>query len=64
MVTEIPPTYIHIGLPKAGSTWLQQSSQFVNLANYRKKEDISPQQWWWYLDVLSYLPTSYSSAVV
>jgi len=42
----------------------QELSQFVNLANYRKQEDISPQQWWWYLDVLSHLPTSYSSAVV
>ncbi len=38
-------------------------SQFINLANYRKQEDISPQKWWWYLDVLSHLPVSFRSAV-
>lgn len=41
----------------------QELSQFINLANYRKQEDISPQKWWWYLDVLSHLPGSFRSAV-
>lgn len=40
----------------------QELSQFINLSNYRKQEDISPQQWWWYLDVLSHLPASLKSA--
>lgn len=40
----------------------QELSQFINLANYRKQEDIPPQKWWWYLDVLSHLPTSFISA--
>ena len=41
----------------------QELSQFINLVNYRKQEDISPQKWWWYLDVLSHLPASFRSAV-
>lgn len=40
----------------------QEISQFINLPNYRKKENIPPQKWWWYLDVLSHLPTSFISA--
>lgn len=40
----------------------QEISQFINLPNYRKKENILPQKWWWYLDVLIHLPTSFISA--
>jgi hypothetical protein len=42
----------------------QELSQFINLANYRKQEDIPPQKWWWYLDVLSHLPICLRSAAV
>jgi hypothetical protein len=42
----------------------QELSQFINLANYRKQEDIPPQKWWWYLDVLSHLPIFLRSAAV
>jgi len=34
----------------------QEVSDFINLSDYRKERAISPQKWWWYLDVLSYLP--------
>ncbi|MEG4282297.1 hypothetical protein QUB68_04150 [Microcoleus sp. A006_D1] len=33
-------------------------SGFVNLAEIRKAQAISPQRWWWYLDVLVFLPIS------
>jgi len=33
-------------------------SGFVNLADIRKAEAIPPQRWWWYLDVLVFLPIS------
>ncbi|MEG5127622.1 hypothetical protein QUB63_25740 [Microcoleus sp. ARI1-B5] len=33
-------------------------SRFVNLAEIRKAEAIPPQRWWWYLDVLVFLPIS------
>jgi len=34
----------------------QELSRFINLTKYRQQNKINPQQWWWYLDVLSYLP--------
>ena len=43
---------------------LQELSRFINLADYRTKHNISSQKWWWYLDVLSYLPTYSTSTVV
>ncbi|MCY7369091.1 MAG: hypothetical protein LH474_13175 [Chamaesiphon sp.] len=39
----------------------QELSRFIDLAKYRSEQHISPQQWWWYLDVLSYLPNTVSS---
>ena len=42
----------------------QELSRFINLADYRKNNNISPQKWWWYLDVLSYLPNYLTSALV
>ena len=38
----------------------QELSRFVDLGSYRAKWKIPPQKWWWYLDVLSYLPTTLS----
>lgn len=34
----------------------QELSRFIDLPKYREKNKINSQQWWWYLDVLSYLP--------
>jgi len=30
----------------------KEISRFINLADYRKSHNVSPQKWWWYLDVL------------
>ena len=30
--------------------------RFLDLATYRREHGILPAQWWWYLDVVSYLP--------
>ncbi len=30
----------------------QEISQFINLYEHRQNHRISPQKWWWYLDVL------------
>lgn len=34
----------------------QELSRFIKLSDYRIKQQINPQQWWWYLDVLCCLP--------
>jgi hypothetical protein len=36
----------------------QELSKFLNLEQYRRSKGICSQQWWWYLDVLTYLPES------
>lgn len=41
----------------------QEISRFIDLSNYRNQQGISPHQWWWYLDVLSFLPNDISSKV-
>ena len=30
--------------------------QFVDLGTRRQSQQIPPQRWWWYLDVIAYLP--------
>lgn len=30
----------------------QEISNFIDLSEYRNDNNISPQKWWWYLDVL------------
>jgi len=35
----------------------------ADLANWRRDDNVSPIQWWWYLDVIVQLPTvTYLSA--
>jgi hypothetical protein len=41
----------------------QEISRFINLSNYRNQHGISPHQWWWYLDFLSFLPDNVSPKV-
>jgi hypothetical protein len=36
----------------------QELSRFINLAERRQNEKITPEYWWWYLDVLTFLPIS------
>ncbi|ANV84721.1 hypothetical protein AWQ21_10215 [Picosynechococcus sp. PCC 7003] len=33
-------------------------SRFINLETYRKENQITPEKWWWYIDVLDHLPLS------
>ena len=40
------------------NVFYHELSRFVNLADIRKVEAIIPQRWWWYLDVLVFLPIS------
>lgn len=30
--------------------------RFLDLAAYRRDQEISPERWWWYLDVLQHVP--------
>lgn len=30
--------------------------RFIDLAAYRRAQDIPPERWWWYLDVLQHVP--------
>ncbi|NER34642.1 MAG: hypothetical protein F6J93_11550 [Oscillatoria sp. SIO1A7] len=32
--------------------------RFVDLRARRQSQEIPPQRWWWYLDVIAYLPDS------
>lgn len=41
----------------------QELSQFVDLSRYRIEQEISAQKWWWYLDVLNYLPSAFGQIV-
>ncbi len=34
----------------------EELSRFVDFTEKRKLEEITPQRWWWYLDVLTFLP--------
>lgn len=40
----------------------QELSRFVSLSKFRQEQQIKPQQWWWYLDVLFYLPNFYKQS--
>jgi hypothetical protein len=41
----------------------QELSQFIDLSRYRIEQGISAQKWWWYLDVLNYLPSGLSQVI-
>lgn len=34
----------------------QELQRFVDLAAYRREQDIPPERWWWYLDVVQHVP--------
>jgi hypothetical protein len=36
----------------------KELSRFIDLEQYRRSKNICSQQWWWYLDVVTYLPES------
>ena len=35
----------------------QELLRFLDLATYRREHGIPPTRWWWYLDVVSHLPS-------
>jgi hypothetical protein len=35
----------------------QELLRFLDLAEYRREHGIPPARWWWYLDVMSHLPS-------
>ena len=41
----------------------QEISQFIDLSRYRIEQGISARKWWWYLDVLNYLPSDLSQII-
>ena len=43
-------------LAAQASQFHQELQRFVNLATYRHEQDIPPERWWWYLDVLQHVP--------
>jgi hypothetical protein len=38
------------------TAFYQALLRFLDLAAYRREHGIPPARWWWYLDVVSYLP--------
>ncbi|MCE7989618.1 MAG: hypothetical protein DYG89_51380 [Caldilinea sp. CFX5] len=36
--------------------FLHELKRFVNLAEERRQRDVTPEEWWWYLDVLVQAP--------
>lgn len=45
-------------LVENANSFYRELSRFINLTEKRKAQCISPQRWWWYLDVLAVLPIS------
>jgi hypothetical protein len=49
-------------LVKRAVVFYQELLRFLDLAAYRREYDISPTRWWWYLDVMSHLPSNKDEA--
>jgi hypothetical protein len=43
-------------LVERAAAFYQELLRFLELAAYRREHNIPPTSWWWYLDVVSYLP--------
>ena len=44
-------------LVERATAFCQEILRFMDLATYRREHGIPPARWWWYLDVLSHLPS-------
>jgi hypothetical protein len=44
-------------LVERASAFYQELLRFLDLAAYRREHGIPPARWWWYLDVMSHLPS-------
>lgn len=45
-------------LIRQADKFYSELSHFVDLKKKRESEKIEPLRWWWYLDVLAYIPKS------
>ncbi len=43
-------------LAAQASQMQRELQRFIDLAAYRREQDIPPERWWWYLDVLQHVP--------
>ena len=44
-------------LVEQATAFYQELLRFLDLAAYRREHGIPPARWWWYLDVVSHLPS-------
>lgn len=44
-------------LVEQASAFYKELLRFLDLAAYRREQRSPPARWWWYLDVVSHLPT-------
>jgi hypothetical protein len=44
-------------LMEEAAAFHQELLRFLDLATYRRDHGIPPTRWWWYLDVVSHLPS-------
>jgi hypothetical protein len=49
-------------LIERASAFHQELLRFLDLAAYRREHGIPPARWWWYLDVMSHLPSTKDEA--
>ena len=43
-------------LVEQAAIFYEELSRFLNLAEQRQTDGIPPSRWWWYLDVVRYVP--------
>jgi len=43
-------------LVEQAHVFYQELQRFLDLAAYRREHAIPPERWWWYLDVVRYVP--------
>lgn len=43
-------------LAQQAAVFYEELSRFLNLAEQRQTDGIPPLRWWWYLDVVRYVP--------
>jgi hypothetical protein len=44
-------------LVERATSFYRELRRFLDLATYRREHGVPPARWWWYLDVLSHLPS-------
>jgi hypothetical protein len=59
--TLTPEEHVALGeadrtLAEQGQAFHQELQRFLDLGVYRREQRIPPERWWWYLDVIRYVP--------